>query len=84
MLDLEDRERKMLFACNALTLDDDGHEVLRGLTVSESRYVLMIDRDHSCQLNADEWRQNNHLKRLHRIARSLHSAPNLFRIAATP
>lgn len=44
MLDLDDGRRRDLVDRRALTVDDEGDEVLRGLTVAESYFFLRFEQ----------------------------------------
>lgn len=43
MLDLDDARRSELILRGALTIDDDGDEVLAGLTLAESHFYLVFE-----------------------------------------
>jgi hypothetical protein len=54
MLNLAEIERRMLLSNDALTVDANGTETLRGLTVNESEFVLAVERTASENVGAAE------------------------------
>lgn len=74
MLNLTPQGRKTLLMCDALTSNEEGDEVLRGLTVSESCFVLRLDNNSSSSSDAAEYRLYLQLKSMHLAARALYVA----------
>lgn len=74
MLKLTAREREVLLNCDALTSDDEGSEILRGLTVSESCFMLTVERDSFYVIDAAEHRLYSQLKARHLAAMALYIA----------
>lgn len=62
-------ERELLLARNALSSDENGAEVLRGLTFAESSFVLAVDRSAVHNIGAAESFLYRQLRKRHLDAR---------------
>ena len=62
-------KHELLWARNALAIDVDGIEVLRGLTFAESRFVLAIDGSAGHDIGAAESFLYRQLRKRHLNAR---------------
>ena len=62
-------EHDQLRARDALAIDEDGIEVLRGLTFAESRFVLAVDRTAGHNIGAAESFLYRQLRKRHLNAR---------------
>ena len=74
MLKLGDVERKLLQASDALTIDANGEETLRGLDVSEARFVLEMELSDRPCLDLAELRLYGQLRALHVVAKGMYIA----------
>ena len=71
MLNLDDIERKLLEANNALSTDSEGRETLRGLNLVESNFVLAVEHLASENVGAAESVTYRELRRKHLASRQL-------------
>lgn len=71
MLDLAEIERKILQSSGALTIDPEGDETLLGLTVSESRFVLAVERTADQNVGAAESVVYRQLRQRHLASRQM-------------
>lgn len=69
MLDLSDEQRRELMHRGALTSNADGHEVLVGLTLAESRFYIAYGRVEQSDPASDETTLYYQLKHKHLSAR---------------
>lgn len=69
MLDLDDTTRTRLRAKGTLIVDDEGDEVLAGLTVAESQFLLLFEQHPSVGFASAESSLYFHLKHKHLMAR---------------
>lgn len=73
MLNLEEIERKLLRANNAIATDKDGEEVLRGLNAEESNFVLSVEQSAGENVGVVESDAYRELRRKHLMSRQLHN-----------
>ena len=69
MLNIDDIERKLLEANNALSTDSEGRETLRGLNLVESNFVLAVEHFASENVGAAESVTYRELRRKHLASR---------------
>jgi hypothetical protein len=74
MLNLEEVERKLLQADNALTSDAHGEEVLRGLSPDESAFVMELEQAAAGSVSAADAEEYRQLRRRHIESRQMHNA----------
>lgn len=80
MLDLDDARRSELLLRGALTVDDDGDEVLVGLTLAESHFYLTFEEHPVETHDTGETSLYYQLKHKHLAARSA----TLLGVSSTP
>jgi len=74
MLSLGAREREAMWKSGALAIGDAGVEVLRGLTLAESIFILDREGDAHCDTEPGELMKYNKLLVRHHAAKILHAA----------
>nr|WP_315221055.1 hypothetical protein [uncultured Duganella sp.] len=73
MLNLGEIERKLLNVNNAISTDGNGGEVLRGLSVAESNFVVAVEQTASENIGAAESEAYRELRRKHLSSRQMHN-----------
>ncbi|USX12830.1 hypothetical protein NHH88_24570 [Oxalobacteraceae bacterium OTU3CAMAD1] len=73
MLNLGEIERKLLSVNNAISTDGNGGEVLRGLSVAESNFVVAVEQTASENVGAAESEAYKELRRKHLSSRQMHN-----------
>ena len=73
MLDLGEIERKLLMANNAISTDDNGCEILRGLDPAESNFVIAVECASRENIRADEAEAYRKLRQKHLSSRQMNN-----------
>jgi len=79
MLNLGEIERKLLNMNNAISTDGNGGEVLRGLSVPESNFVIAVEQTARENVGAAESEAYRELRRKHLTSRQMHNVRSVER-----